>query len=117
MLLRKCGKRKARFQFSEGITSAAEKCGTGEEGKKKKEKKRKRILGFGLVEVPFLFPLMSFVVILWKITIKFCLPCLLVLMYQVENYNCLFVPLSILINGYRGIISKFTFFYSYSSIK
>ena len=81
MLVRKCGKRKARFQFSEGITSAAEKCGTGEEGKKK----RKRILGFGLVEVPFLFLLMSFVVILWKITIKFCLPCLLVLMYQVEN--------------------------------
>ena len=84
MLVRKCGKRKARFQFSEGITSAAEKCGTGEEGKKKKERKRKRILGFGLVEVPFLFPLMSFVVILWKITIKFRLACLLVLIYQVN---------------------------------
>ena len=49
------------LKFSEGITSAAEKCGTGEEGKKKKERKRKRILGFGLVEVPFLFLLMSFV--------------------------------------------------------
>ena len=52
--------------------------------KKKKERKRKRILGFGLVEVPFLFPLMSFVVILWKITIKFRLACLLVLIYQVN---------------------------------
>ena len=72
------------LKFSEGITSAAEKCGTGEEGKKKKERKRKRILGFGLVEVPFLFSLMSFVVILWKITIKFCLPCHLVLIYQVN---------------------------------
>ena len=44
--MRKCGKRKARFQFSEGITSAAEKCGTGEEGKKKKRKKKKKDFGF-----------------------------------------------------------------------